>query len=250
MAKSIKVLFFAITGLLTWIGFLYLTSEDESDEQLLKTAFYAYTVDPKIDRLDFVYKNAEGKRYSNINSLKIEAEQKSNKLIFATNGGMYKPDQSPVGLYIENGKTLTEIDKAKNGYGNFYLQPNGVLFIRDTGDASIVRTQDYVSKPNIKWATQSGPMLLVDKKINSLFGKKSTNKHIRNGVGVMPDGKLIFAMSKKTVTFHTLAKFFQQQGCVNALYLDGFVSRMYVAEGEDTPKQLDGNFGVIIRVVK
>ena len=51
------------------------------------------------------------------------------ELVFAMNGGMYLPNLSPQGLYIENGKVIKQLDKTQEAYGNFYLQPNGVFLI-------------------------------------------------------------------------------------------------------------------------
>jgi uncharacterized protein YigE (DUF2233 family) len=59
---------------------------------------------------------------------------------------------------------------------------------------------------------------------------------------------VIFAMSKEQVNFYDFAEFFKAQGCSNALYLDGFVSRLYLPE--QNWQQLDGDFGVIIGIVK
>jgi len=37
-------------------------------------------------------------------------------------------------------------------------------------------------------------------------------------------------MSKEEINFYDFAKYFQNLGCKNALYLDGFVSRTYLLE--------------------
>ena len=82
---------------------------------------------------------------------------------------------------------------------------------------------------NIKHATQSGPMLVVDGKIHPAFNPKSTNFYIRNGVGVMADGNVIFIMSEQPVTFYEFAQVFRDRfKCQNALYLDGAISKMYL----------------------
>jgi uncharacterized protein YigE (DUF2233 family) len=70
--------------------------------------------------------------------------------------------------------------------------------------------------------------------------------YIRNGVGILPDNKVVFAMSKNEITFYDFAKYFQSLGCKNALYFDGIVSRMYLPEKKWT--QTDGNFGVMVGV--
>ncbi len=91
-------------------------------------------------------------------------------------------------------------------------------------------------------------MLVIDGQIHQAFKKGSINLNIRNGVGILPDNRVIFAMSKQEVNFYDFAEFFMSMGCKNALYLDGFVSRTYLPE--ENWQQLDGNFGVIIGVTK
>ena len=89
-------------------------------------------------------------------------------------------------------------------------------------------------------------MLVLDGQIHPAFKEGSKNLNIRNGVGILPNNKVVFAMSKSEINFYDFAKFFQNLGCKNALYLDGFVSRCYFPEKNWT--QTDGNFGVIIGV--
>ncbi|HNC31769.1 MAG TPA: hypothetical protein PKX08_17285, partial [Cyclobacteriaceae bacterium] len=60
--------------------------------------------------------------------------------------------------------------------------------------------------------------------------------------------RVVFLMSKVEINFFDFAEAFKAMGCRNALYLDGFVSRTYLPEENWT--QLDGNFGVIIGVLK
>jgi uncharacterized protein YigE (DUF2233 family) len=91
-------------------------------------------------------------------------------------------------------------------------------------------------------------MLVIDGAIHPAFVAGSANLNIRNGVGVLPNNELVFAMSKKEINFYDFAQYFKDLGCKNALYLDGFVSRTYLPE--KNWKQEDGDFGVIIGVVK
>jgi len=163
------------------------------------------------------------------------------------NAGMYKQDYSPQGLFIENKKLLHPLDTS-SGTGNFYLKPNGVFYITFDNTAIICTTTDFKDYGQIKYATQSGPMLLIDGQIHSAFKEGSTNLNIRNGVGILPDNTLVFAMSKKEINFYDFANYFKTLGCKNALYLDGLVSRTYLPAKNWT--QIDGNFGVIIGVTK
>ncbi|MFP3833054.1 phosphodiester glycosidase family protein [Chryseobacterium sp. SIMBA_028] len=209
--------------------------------------FVIYQVNPKKQNLKFYWKNDKNEILKSIDHLKDEVESKNEKLVFAMNGGMFEPDQSPKGLYIENFKILKSIDTLQ-GLGNFYLQPNGILYITKNNQPGITETKKYTPHKGIKYATQSGPMLLIDGKINPIFQKESKNLNIRNGVGILENGEIIFAMSKKEVNFYSLAELFKEMGCKNALYLDGYVSRTYLPEKNWIQK--DGNFGVMIGITE
>lgn len=207
-----------------------------------------FEVDPIKQDLDFYWKNKNGEIYMNFQNLKSQVNRANKKLIFAVNGGMYNKDLSPQGLYIENGIEKAKLDTMKVGYGNFYLQPNGVFYLSKNNIPVVCSTDRYVSNENVKYATQSGPMLLIEGEIHPKFNIGSANVHIRNGVGILPNGNLLFAMSKEKINFFDFASYFKKNGCENALYLDGFVSRTYLPSKNYT--DLDGKFGVIIGVTE
>lgn len=209
--------------------------------------FVSYTVDVKKADLRLYWKNDKNEQFNSIANLKTWVESKNKKLVFAMNGGMYMEDRAPLGLYIENSKQLRRLNTA-HGSGNFYLQPNGVFYITTNNKAGICKTQDFENNGKIKYATQSGPLLVVNGAINAVFTRGSVNTNIRNGVGILPNGEVVFAMSKSDVNFYDFAQYFQNLGCKYALYLDGFVSRTYLPEKNWI--QTDGDFGVIIGVTK
>ncbi len=162
-------------------------------------------------------------------------------LVFAMNGGMFTPEYGPVGLYVENGKEITPLKKMNNTSVNFGLQPQGVFLIRNN-KAEVISVGQY--KPDrVIFATQSAPMLVMDSKLNPLLpvGKK----YIRNGVGILPDGRILMAVSKTRISFHEFAQYFIANKCTSALYLDGAISEAYTGEGETY-----GSFGVMVGVVK
>lgn len=222
--------------------FLFLVSfsffQDSFDKK-----FLSYTADLKSAELKLYWKNYSSKPLKSILNLKNYLSAKKKKLVFAMNGGMYMEDNSPLGLYIENGKTLRKLNTF-DASGNFYLKPNGVFYITENKKGVVCKTEDFKNDPNIKFATQSGPMLLIDGEFHTAFRQGSSNLNIRNGVGILPDGKVIFAMSKVPVNFYDFALFFKNKGCKNALYLDGSVSRTYLPEKDWI--QTDGDFGVMI----
>lgn len=193
--------------------------------------------------LIFYHKDENNQKFTDIERLKNLKEE----LIFATNGGIFSKTYEPLGLYIENGVTISKLN-TNNGEGNFYLQPNGVFLLKEN-EAKIVETKKYQdSLNNTLYAIQSGPLLVIDNKINSSFGEDSQNKYIRSGVGIDMEGNVIFAISNQPVTFYEFASFFKKQlNCNNALYLDGAISEMYVPEYRENTKE---KFGVIIGIVE
>ncbi|MDJ1496683.1 phosphodiester glycosidase family protein [Cytophagaceae bacterium DM2B3-1] len=210
-----------------------------------------YTADPA--KIQLFWKDSEDQHLRSIGRLESWITSQHKKLIFATNGGMYESDGTPVGLFIQNGKVVEPLNKKevlKNGSSipNFYLKPNGVFYIDKAGKAFVTETNKFNLSNQIQWATQSGPMLVVNRAIHSVFQKGSPNQVIRSGVGILPNGKVLFAISRSPINFYDFALYFQQQGCANALFLDGFVSRIYLPE--KGVRQTDGNFGVIVGVTE
>jgi uncharacterized protein YigE (DUF2233 family) len=237
-----KIILLSLLLLLTAGLIAFTTTQNSIDNQIL-----SYTVDTKTQDLQLYWKNDKGETLNSIQNLKTFVESKNLTLTFAMNGGMFNKDFNPQGLFIQNSKTLAILDTTE-GNGNFYLKPNGVFYITTHNIPSICKTTNFVDNKEIKFATQSGPMLVIDGQIHSAFKEGSTNLNIRNGVGILPNNKVVFAMSKNEINFYYFAKYFQSLGCKNALYLDGFVSRTYLPEKNWT--QTDGNFGVIIGVTK
>jgi len=212
----------------------------------LHATIISYTLSAK--NITFYHKDAQGVPYANFQNLKMALQKDKKELIFAMNGGMYLHDLSPQGLYIEKGKVIQKVNRRQKAYGNFYMQPNGIFCITQNAKAYVKPTKDFLNNKDIIFATQSGPMLLINGKYHPKFMPHSKNLHIRNGVGVLPNGDLLFAISKEKINFYNFATFFKKQGCQNALYLDGFVSRIYLPK--QNIMQYDSIYGIIIANVK
>lgn len=173
---------------------------------------------------------ADGLPYGGFSAVDAALAASGQHLVFAMNAGMYQPDQSPVGLYIEDGVQGHKI-VTRDGPGNFGLLPNGVFCIGKR--FFVMESRAFAAKPPAcRYATQSGPMLVIDGALHPAFQPDSTSYHIRNGVGVSADGKMAwFAISDDPVTFDRFARFFRDVlGARDALYFDGSISRLYAAE--------------------
>ena len=225
------------------IGLFVLTgSFDQSGDARIASRI----VDPRSERITLHWKDASGAVIGNLGALKAQLAKGDHKMLFGMNGGMYTEDRSPVGLYIEEGRVLHRIDRRTEGKDNFHMQPNGVFGLYTDGSAFVKTTGAMENMLNVQYATQSGPMLVAGGVINKNFTPGSKNLHIRNGVGIRSDGTVVFAISREPINFHDFAKWFKDQGCNDALYLDGFVSKAYMPE--QGLNALDGELGVLIAV--
>ena len=180
------------------------------------------------DDLRLFLNDAEGQPYGGFNAVDAALAAKGQHLAFAMNAGMFQHDQSPVGLYIENGVEAHRIITGE-GPGNFGLLPNGVFCVGDR--LRVLESRAFAAHPpKCRYATQSGPMLVIGGKLHPAFQADSVSYHVRNGVGVSADGKMAwFAMADAPVNFDQFARFFRDVlGTSDALYFDGSVSRMAV----------------------
>ena len=188
------------------------------------------TVEPDREDLRLFLRNDDGQILGHFSAVQAQLPQ-GQTLPFAMNAGMYHADRSPVGLYVEEDHQEARL-YPNSGPGNFGLVPNGVFCIRDSR-ADVIESLAFRDQaPACTYATQSGPMLVVDGDLHPRFLANSTSKFIRNGVGTSADGKTaIFVKSENSVNFHEFARFFRDiLQLPQALYFDGKISRLHAID--------------------
>lgn len=177
------------------------------------TRFRTYVTSP--EEVKIFWLDAHGQPFKQFRKLQDTLKAQGKKLKFVMNAGIFEEGGIPSGLLVADGKTQNPLN-TNAGRGNFFLQPNGV-FYTDTRGGHVVSTTDY-----------------------------------RNGVGILPDGRVLFAMTEfgqvKYPNLQEFADFFRAQGCRDALFLDGDISQMVVEPTGPIPA---GNyFGAIIAVTE
>lgn len=185
------------------------------------------TVDTTRDRLGLFWRDAAGKPFATFEQLAASLAQARQTLVFGMNAGMFGTDLSPVGLYIEGGLVRHPVN-TRDGPGNFHMKPNGIFYFGSEG-AGVMETQRFLaSRLHPGFATQSGPMLVIDGEIHPKIQPDGTSLKTRNGVGARDAHTVIFAISRDPVSFYQFASLFRDRlDCANALFLDGTISSLY-----------------------
>lgn len=168
--------------------------------------------------------------YGSFAAIDAALEPQGLALAFAMNAGMFHRDLAPVGLYIENGTQSAPL-VTRDGPGNFGLVPNGVFCMGER--FWVTESVAFENAPQkCRFASQSGPMLVINGALHPKFLPSSDSLNIRNGVGVSDDGQsAIFVISNAEVNFHSFARLFRDRlNLPNALYFDGSISRLFAPD--------------------
>jgi uncharacterized protein YigE (DUF2233 family) len=227
------------------------------NENFEDAAYIVCSFDLTKDQVRTFWRSGQGEPHRTFDVLAEMLKADGRTLTFAMNGGMYGDDFSPIGLYVEEGRELTPantvtIEGPQSQIPNFYKKPNGVLYIGD-GMAGVMETGRFLAeRPQAAFATQSGPMLVIDGEIHPAFIPDSTDRKPRNGVGISSPTDVHFAISEGRVNFHDFARFFRDGlGCDNALFLDGgSAPGLYAPELGRDDRPGHGGYGPIIGVVE
>lgn len=209
---------------------------DSEEREFDGQRFHVVSIDLSRQRLSLHWRNPDdGQAYGSIDALQQWGTRHGKRLLFAANAGIYDHKDAPLGLYVEGGRTLVPLNRARGNpaAGNFSMQPNGVFAVYADGRAAVRTTEAFKAEGKAAaLATQSGPMLVIDGQLNAQFEDDSSSMKWRSGVCAKTPSRVVFAVSETPVNFHTFARLFRDGlGCRDALYLDGSISQFYV-DGE------------------
>jgi uncharacterized protein YigE (DUF2233 family) len=246
----------ALTALSAWGGCSRATdtaptqasvNEGIKSEGVARPRFTAIRVDVRTDRVELFLRDDAGRAFNRFDRLKSWLAGRNRRLLFAMNAGMFRPDFSPVGLLVQDGRQVSPLNLSE-GDGNFFLKPNGVFFISESGPRIVESTEYPALAGGVRLATQSGPLLVRRGVLHPTINAESTSRLPRNGVGISGD-TIIFVISEQPVNFYEFATYFRDElRCPDALYLDGVVSSLYSADLQRNDSTAD--LGPIIGVIR
>ncbi len=169
------------------------------DEKFEASRFTACRFDARTQELRLVLTARSGAPLRGFAALSSALGPEKDKVLFAMNAGMFDTAGWPVGLYVENGSERRAINRS-GGDGNFYMQPNGVFSLDETGMRH-TSTGAYDGDRKPLWATQSGPMLLMGGKLTPNISEDGPSRYIRNAVCVLAPQNAVFVISGDAVSF-------------------------------------------------
>ncbi|MBB6097587.1 uncharacterized protein YigE (DUF2233 family) [Deinobacterium chartae] len=183
--------------------------------------------------------DSRGRPYGSFAALKQHLEARGQRLLLAMNGGMFHRDFRPVGLHVENGHEQAPLN-LQTGWGNFFLKPNGVFYATATR-FGITESGEFRRKrpplQALRFATQSGPLLLRSGQLHPALRANSDSRLIRNGV-CASGSTATLVLAETRVNLFEFATFFRHHlRCADALYLDGSLSALYAPGRERNSRE-------------
>ena len=158
----------------------------------------------------------------------------ASQAILAVNGGFFDHQSAPMGLRIQNQKTVNPI-KSISWWGVFGIR-HGLPFINSLAEFRL--------QPNADLAVQAGPRLVVDGEVVSHLKPGVAE---RTGVGITANNEVIIAVTDSTpLSLNDFAEVFQESEANDglearmALNLDGGGSTQLFAKLPDGDLNLTG----------
>lgn len=190
--------------------------------------FIVCTYNARAEELRLASSAPHGGYMRGFDALEASLGADARRVRFAMNAGMFNDAGAPIGLYVANGEEQ-HVLRLTNGPGNFHLKPNGVFWQGDDGAVHVDTSENYaLHVEHARWATQSGPMLVIDGALHPRIADNGPSRYVRNGVGVRDGHTAFFVISSGAVSFGRFARFFRDRlRCRNALFLDGTVSSLW-----------------------
>ncbi len=186
-------------------GIEYQDVSSNSIINIAHTHIHAFRIDLNHNKFSLALAKEQNKEAFFVDNLKKKAAAN-----IAINGGFFDKEYHPLGLRISNNKQYNSF-KNISWWGIFYISNN---------KPHISPAHNFNTNPNISFAVQAGPRLVIDGNIPKLKPGYAE----RTALGITKTGKIIILVTQNTpISTTELAKIMQSPPleCENALNLDG-----------------------------
>ncbi|MBM4343722.1 MAG: phosphodiester glycosidase family protein [Deltaproteobacteria bacterium] len=142
----------------------------------------------------------------------------------AFNGGFFDPLHKPLGLLVSQGRQLSPLRKVDHG-----------VFAIVAGTASVRHASQWRPDPDVEFAVQCGPRLLVDGEVPHFRSPQAAR---RTAIALDGPGRVLVVVTDAEVSLDALARWIRTPvdhggpGAVQALNLDGGPSTMLSVRAE------------------
>lgn len=185
------------------------TPEDKSYQSII----HLFQIDLKKFKAEVVTAKQFG-----VTSFDAKTYVKKSGALLVINGGFFTPEYESLGLIVQKGR---EVNKLK--WTSWWH-----IFQIKAGKPELTTKPEYLFSPDIEMAIESGPRLIVDGNITENL--KPTLAE-RTAIGATADGQLMIAVTENySISMLELAKILKNNGCYNALNLDGGSSTQLYAK--------------------
>lgn len=170
-------------------------------------------------------------QFWSLNAVRQHLVEQGRCPVFLSNGGIYGKDYAPLGLHIEDGTQIQQVNPAK-GSGNFSW--NSAIFSLRDGRPEVRRHTAWPGDEGVSIALQSGPALVLNGKRTSA-GRSEASRYSRGAVVAYRDGRVGFVQTLDRIAFRDLVNVASTRGQIQGmLYLDGRINDWW-ERGKERP---------------
>lgn len=169
-------------------------------------------------------------------SARVAVLREEAEALVAVNGTFFSPSQEPLGLLRQGATQLSTLRDADWG----------VLEVDGRRRARLVHTRDYVPSPEVEFAVQCGPRVVIGGEVPRLKPQSAS----RTALCVRSSSEVAIVVTRGLVFADALGRWLAKPAedgglaCTDALLLDGGPSTQVSAAFGDTSVELLGGWGV------
>ncbi len=169
-------------------------------------------------------------------SARVAVLREEAEALVAVNGTFFSPSKQPLGLLRQGTTELSALRDADWG----------VLEVDGEGLARLVHTRDYVPSPEVEFAVQCGPRVVIGGEVPRLKPQSAS----RTALCVRSSREVAVVVTRGLVFADALGRWLAAPtddgglGCTDALLLDGGPSTQLSAAFGETSVELLGGWGV------